>query len=146
MEWNEIIRKTKQIKTEIDFGNSANANALTRYFHGMRWLLRKPPSNFKSDIFGSDDDDDDNGDDDGDGDDCIPQAAVDNFLLFPLLLQPNGTIFPRCRKLQLISGDGSAKSVALKTLRRPRHRYRQRQSTERVPHTRRSHFRNFKIS
>lgn len=63
-------------------------------------------------------DDAHDGDDDEDNDDgSRPQAAaVDNFLLFhSLLLHPNAEIFPRCRKLQLISCEAKAKSVVLET-------------------------------
>lgn len=85
---------------------------LTKYLASSA-LAFKILLNFQSVIH----DDAHDGDDDEDNDDGFrPQAAVDNFLLFhSLLLHPNGKIFPRCRKLQLISCEAKAKSVVLET-------------------------------
>jgi len=81
---------------------------LTKYL-ASNALVSKMLLNFESVIpVDNDNDDDDN------NDDSRPQAAVDNFLLFHSVLHPNGEIFPRCRKLQLISCDAKPNQLCSK--------------------------------
>lgn len=90
---------------------------LTKYLASTA-LAFKMLLNFESVILDDDDADDDADDNDNDDavddDDFRPQAAVDNFLLFHSVLHPNGEIFPRCRKLQLISCEAKPNQLCSK--------------------------------